>query len=115
MNYDIGNLVNLSNNNGLSAPMCISFELKNGDHFIGTCQFTLENVFLHVELIDDRGNQFSFKPGRELEKEKESSSPETEINLNSPDLANSIKIEIEDEFFVNPFHSVNNKDAGFSS
>ena len=99
MNYEIGNLVNLSNKkNGLSAPMCISFNLTSGAEFIGTCQFTLENIFLHVEVVDDRGNQFSFKPAKESDKENESFTPGTEPHLNSTDLIDSIKIEIEEDF-----------------
>ena len=175
MTYEIVNLINSSNNNDLSAPTCISFDLKNGDKVIGTCQFTLENILLHVEVVDDRGNQFSFKPGKELEKEKEPSKgkevedsndlelqppdmntnrlglgelvtiksensievvddrgnqfsfkpgkelekekekslPETERRLNSPDIVDSIKLEIEDDSFVNP--SVNNEDSEFTN
>ena len=85
MNYDIRNLVNLSNSNALSSPMCISFELQNGDEVLGTCQFTLENISLNVEVVDDRGNQFSFKPGKELEKEQESFPPEKELHLSPAD------------------------------
>ena len=66
MNSHVGNLKNL-NNNGLSA----SFILKNGDEVVGTCQFTLANILLHVEVVDDRGNQFSFKPAKDEEKECE--------------------------------------------
>ena len=58
--------------NGLSATICILFELKNGDKVIGTCQLRMDNILLQVEIIDGCGN-FTFKPNKEIGTESNAS------------------------------------------
>ena len=68
MKYEIGNFVQLANN-GLTSPFRLSFNVKKNETLIGTCQMSIENIFLQFELVDDQGNHFSFQPnfGKEME------------------------------------------------
>ena len=61
MKYEIGNFIQLTNN-GLTSPFRLSFDVKNHETLIGTCQMSIENIFLQFELVDDQGNYFSFQP-----------------------------------------------------
>ena len=64
MNCDIGNIVHFSNNDGILKPLTVLFNVVIGGKLIGSCQFTIENVMLQVELNDGCCNNFLFKPNK---------------------------------------------------
>ena len=68
MKYEIGNFVQLTNN-GLTSPFRLSFDVKYDETLIGTCQISMENIFLQLKLADGQGNHFSFQPNIGNEKE----------------------------------------------
>ena len=92
MNYKIGNVVNLTNN-GSASPMSLSFDVKNGEQMIGTCQMSIENIFLQLELVDDQGNQFSFQPN--IENEKENFCQKNAINTIHSNVDEEINVKSE--------------------
>ena len=67
MNCEIVNAVNLITN-GSTSEINLSFDVKNKDVIIGTCEMSIENVFMEFELKSDKG-KFSFKPNKEAQKD----------------------------------------------
>ena len=59
MKYEIVNVVNLTNSKLPSSKLL--FDIKYGDMVVGSCQLSIENIFLHFKLEGDKGN-FSFNP-----------------------------------------------------
>eukprot|EP00111_Clytia_hemisphaerica_P016643 TCONS_00049348-protein len=101
MNYDIGNIVHFSNSDGIATPLTLFFNVTIDDKFIGSCQFTIENVSLKVELGDNHGNNFLFKPNKieeGLENKREESSPD--INKNRLGLGEEVTIKMENDMKI---------------
>ena len=59
MKYEIVNVVNLTNSKLPSSKLL--FDIKYGDMVVGSCQLSIENIFLQFKLEGDKGN-FSFTP-----------------------------------------------------
>ena len=52
---EIVNVVNLSMN-GLPATFALSFNIKNNDIIIGSCQISIQSISSKFLLKDDQGN-----------------------------------------------------------
>ena len=61
---------------------------------MGTCQISIENIFLQFELVDDQGNHFSFQPN--IGNEKENVDSEDIINTNHSSVDEEINVKVED-------------------
>ena len=90
MNCEIVNVVNLIAN-GSTSEIKLSFDVKNKDVSIGTCEISIENVFVEFELKSDKG-KFLFQPSNENQKE----CFDSENVINSSHLSfNEEKINVE--------------------
>ena len=104
MKYEIGNCVLLTNS-GLNSPIRLSFDVKNDEVFIGTCEMFIQNIFSQFELADDKGNRFSFQPNVENVKEENTVKGPENVNKNEGSDTNclrpceEIKIKFEEDFF----------------
>ena len=120
MKYKIGNVVNLTNN-GLASPMTLSFDVRNEGKLIGTCEMTIENIFLQLKLVDDQGNHFSFQPS--IGKEMENFDSENVIdknhwsvgeNTNEGSENEDIEIKLEECFDENDTNFICEKEYGLT-
>ena len=107
MNYDIGNIIKLSNNDGISKPLTFLFNIKMEEEFIGSCQITIENILLHVGLEDDCGNNFLFKPNKEQ--------PDVDKCCDGLGLDEEIEVKLEPQDFgdIGTFDNENINNANY--
>ena len=92
MSSKIGSVIHVSNNN---IPLKISFDIKNDNELVGTCQITIETIFLQVGFVDDHGNNFSFKPHKENETKDLALVSQTDISANRLGLGEEVIIKVE--------------------
>uniref|UniRef100_A0A7M5V395 C2H2-type domain-containing protein n=3 Tax=Clytia hemisphaerica TaxID=252671 RepID=A0A7M5V395_9CNID len=93
MDYEMENIVNISNNDGFESPIKLSFDINNDGNFIGSCQITIETIKSKLEFMDRLGNSFLFKPNEVVE---ESLRPKADFKKNNRlGLGEEIEVEWE--------------------
>ena len=120
MNCEIVKVANLIANASTS-EIKLSFDVKNKDVIIGTCEMSIRNVFVEFELRSDKG-KFSFKPrnemqndyfvsvnvdnskGAKVKEEDVNRVPESILENQRPDriCEEDIVIKFEEDFSVDP-------------